>query len=76
MLGLAWDGGEVAHAASASGASSLSLGTPVELADLGSWVAASSASALLQVERAASAAHAETVRLVLSGSEALSALGL
>jgi len=61
---------EVAHAAGAGGLPALGLLTPVELAGLGSGEAARRALVLLDVQRAATASTAQSVRLVVALTEA------
>lgn len=59
-----------AHAAGAGGLAALGLLTPVELAGLGSRVAAVGTSRLLDVERPLATTTAQSVRLVVALSEA------
>jgi len=68
VLEAAGEGLEVAHAASALSSSALRLGGPVVAAHLGGGVAARRALLLLDVERAHTAATAQSVRLVVAGT--------
>lgn len=63
------------HATGTGGLSSLGLLTPVVLTDLGCWVTASRTCVLLDVEGSATAASAQSVRLVVALSETGSSLG-
>jgi len=69
ILEFAWNTLHVAHATGTGGLSSLSLLAPVVLPNFGCWVSAGRACVLLNVERSATAASAQSVRLVVALSE-------
>ena len=68
ILEAAGQGLEVAHAAGALSSSALRLGGPVVATHLGGGEAARRALLLLDVERAHTAATAQSVRLVVAGT--------